>query len=134
MSNSIEVDRVAAEIVKTLQEYKNAVNVDVEKVADKIGKAAAKKVKANARTAGFRGTGDYIKAIGYKRLKGESALYHGRIVYAKAPHYRLTHLLEYGHATVNGGRTRAFPHWEEPEREAVDLFERELKGEIERGN
>ena len=41
-------------------------------------------------------------------------------------------LLEHGHATVNGGRTRAFPHWEEAEIQGVEQFEKELKEAIER--
>ena len=130
----MSVDAFADEIVKTLREYRNAVNVDVEKIANKVGKDAVKRVKENAEAAGIGGTGEYVKSITSKKLKSASALYSGRVIYAEAPHYRLTHLLEYGHATVNGGRTRAFPHWSEAEKAAAQQFERELKGEIEGGN
>ncbi len=40
-----------------------------------------------------------------------------------AGQYRLTHLLEYGHAKRGGGRTRAFPHISKGENLAI----RELK-------
>lgn len=129
---AIKPDEMASEIVKILTEYAGAVNVDVEKISERIGKQTAKKVKENARSAGFGGTGDYVKSITSTRNKYTKPTYHGRVVYAKAPHYRLTHLLEYGHATVNGGRTRAFPHWEEAEIQGVEQFEKELKEAIER--
>ena len=45
--------------------------------------------------------------------------------------YQLTHLLEHGHAIRNGtgrlpGMTRAFPHWEETERVAIEDFEKRI--------
>ena len=45
--------------------------------------------------------------------------------------YRLGHLLEYGHAKQNGGRTRSFPHWDKAQKIADALDER-IKGAIEK--
>lgn len=47
-----------------------------------------------------------------------------------AKHYRLTHLLEFGHAKQNGGRTRAFPHIAEVNDWAQEEVEKRMEGKI----
>lgn len=131
---TIKADQMAVEIVRIMTDYKGAIDVDVQKIAERVGKETAKKVRDNASSAGFGGTGKYVRSITSSTAKGHGAGYSGRVVYAKAPGYRLTHLLEHGHATVNGGRTRAFPHWESAEREGVAEFEKELREAIEHGS
>lgn len=44
--------------------------------------------------------------------------------------YRLTHLLEFGHAKQNGGRTRAFPHIAPVADKCPEIFERKLRDMI----
>ena len=44
--------------------------------------------------------------------------------------YRLTHLLEYGHATHNGSRTRAFKHIQPVEEEVSEEFEKKVREAI----
>ena len=131
MAQSVPPEQLAAAINKTLAEYAGLVDADVEEVVEKIGKEAAKKVKANIQSSGIGGTGAYLKSISSKKLKQDGHRF-ARIAYSKKPHYRLTHLLEFGHAKVNGGRTRAFPHWNAAAREARADFEKALKEKLKK--
>ena len=42
-------------------------------------------------------------------------------------------LIQYGHATKNGGRTRAFPHIQNVEEEIKNKFEQKVKEVIRNG-
>lgn len=67
------------------------------------------------------------------RVKEESGLnfYHATIHNQR--HYRLTHLLEYGHATRDGQRTRAFEHIKPVEELSTARLLKNIPKIIERG-
>lgn len=48
-------------------------------------------------------------------------------------YYRLTHLLEYGHDTRDGNRTRAFAHVKPVEKYCVEKLEKDIPKIIEKG-
>ena len=113
-----------AQLPDELRTILKAYSAEVEEAVDKAGEKAAKAAAAKLKTtspvrAGGRG-GAYAK--GWTTTKRGKA----RIVYNK-PHYQLTHLLEYGHATRNGGRTKAIPHIKPVEEEANKQFADEVK-------
>ncbi|WP_159446368.1 HK97 gp10 family phage protein [Acetoanaerobium noterae] len=97
----------------------------VETASLETAKETVKKLKASSP----KNNGKYAKAWTFTpRNNGLSKSY---VVHVKAPHYRLTHLLEYGHATRNGGRVPARPHIATAEKEAIEEFTKKVVQGIE---
>lgn len=120
----VTVDKFASEIQKTLHEFGDYIDQTV--VTDAVHKTAQETAEIIAKEAPKRGGGFYSKSItsGFSNRKGHK---YTETVFADAPFYRLTHLLEKPHATRNGGRTRAFPHWETGENGIVERLITHIK-------
>ena len=126
----IKIDQLAAEIAKGLADYSQDVVEKVNVSSERVGKEAVKRLK---RTSPKRpGSGKYAKSWTMK-TEPEVGQPHKRIVHVKAPHYRLAHLLEYGHAKVGGGRVEGRPHIRPAEEEVIREFTREVEEAIKRG-
>lgn len=97
------VDTVAGEIVLAIERYTEDVSKAIENKIDEKAKAIVDELKITSP----KDTGEYAKGWTSKKTKkgGE----YRRTVYNKAKP-SLTHLLEKGHATVDGGRTEEQPH------------------------
>lgn len=122
----INIDKLSLEIVKQLDLYKNVTVEIMENAVKKTAKKTAKTISQNADSA-FGGTGKYAKSWSYKKdgsLRGKWA--YSMVVYAKAPYYRLAHLLEKPHLKRDGTRWQGRPHIEPAEKVAEDILVNEI--------
>jgi len=125
---TIKIDKLADEIAKELAKYSQEVVEKVNISSEKIGKEAVKQLRQTSP----KKTGKYAKSwtMTTERAVGQP---HRRIVHAKTPHYRLTHLLEHGHAKRGGGRVEGRPHIRPAEEMVIETFVKEVEEAIERG-
>ena len=94
----------AVEIMTALEEYRDDVGEAMEKVLPEVAKEAANMVKSGAPGR----TGKY--ASGWRSKVEQSSVVSIDAVVFNAKTPGLPHLLEFGHAKRNGGRTAAIPH------------------------
>jgi hypothetical protein len=128
MASNVRIDQLAAEITRGLAEYSQDVVEKVNVSSEKVGKAAVKRLKQTSP----KRYGNYAKSWAMK-TETEVGQPHKRIVHVKAPHYRLAHLLEYGHAKKGGGRVAGIPHIRPAEEMVIEQFIREVEEAIKRG-
>ena len=81
-----------------LAKYSAGATEVLEEAIKEVSKEAVKKLKSTSP----RRTGDYKKSWAQQPETGRLKV--GAVVYARKPEYRLTHLLEKGHAKRGGGR------------------------------
>jgi len=131
VSAQIEIGGLASAVGRELEMYSSRVKTGVDQAVEYVGGELKNNIKRDARAAGIGGK-KYIRAMDLK--KTSSTLYGKSVTwYVKAPHYRLAHLLERGHMTVNGKKTRAFPHIQKNEEQAKKEFEDLVEGVIRKG-
>lgn len=111
MSKTIKPDQLAKEIEQALADYAGVTEEACEKGVSETANDAVKALRsAHPSGSGQYGSWDkYNKGWKVMQTKTDKR-YHRKATIHNATDYQLTHLLEKGHAKVNGGRTRAFPH------------------------
>lgn len=111
------ISGIADAIARELKRYNLVLKEDIDKITDLVTKEVVDELRNGPDTP--RATGDYAEGWTRTKVKGKW------IVHNKTD-YQLTHLLEKGHAKVNGGRVGARVHIAPIARKAVDKYENEI--------
>lgn len=130
-SSKVNIDDLSLEIIKELDAYQDVTQEIVESAVKRAAKETAKELRERAEAAFPRGSGEYAESWDYKRdgsLSGKKKF--SMVVYAKAPGYRLAHLLEHGHLTRNGRRTPGRAHIAPAEKLAREKLEFYIKSGV----
>ncbi|MGK8427398.1 HK97 gp10 family phage protein [Bacillus cereus] len=122
---SIQIGRLTDEITSQLRRYSQVISEDVEQITDELTSEGVEKIKNNIRNKKLIRSGSYVKGWTRKKV-GKSIFIHNRT------DYRLTHLLEKGHATANGGRVFGTPHIAPVEDWMVSAYEKRIEKAIEK--
>ena len=120
-TDRVKIDQMAHVIMEGLQEYADLATDDMKAAVKKDGNEAKKDVQAGAPVR----SGKYKKSWTVKTTKENSNSL--ELTVHSRNRYQLAHLLEFGHAKRNGGRTRAFPHIAPAEQRAAELLEKEVE-------
>ena len=118
---SIDLSKQMNEI---LEKYADQITGEIKPIVEKVCKDSVRTLKETSPRR-KKGRKHYANGWTYKQtdswLKGYSA-----VIYNKSKP-KLTHLLEKGHAKVNGGRVPAKEHIAPVEKKAIREFEESLK-------
>lgn len=126
MSRRTTVNDFTGEVTRICEVWTDEIVKEVNEAVESVGRKTAEDLKV---AGGFEDrTGKYRRGWTVdiqKNRFGVTATVHNK-------EYQLTHLLEFGHAKQNGGRTRAFPHIANAEEEAKKMLEEEIRKAVEK--
>lgn len=107
----MQINQLNDAIMEELNRYAHVAKEEVEELAERTANEGAATLKSTSP----KRKGKYAKSWRVKKVGTSFVIHNSR-------HYQLTHLLEKGHAKVNGGRVAARPHIQPVEQEAIEQF------------
>ena len=109
MSNTIKPEELQEVLQDFLENYAEDIEEDVKEATNTIVKDAKRELVQTSPKSGVARDTKYYKGWALKNGTKNKKNRYTRVIWNKT-NYQLTHLLEFGHATRNGGRTSAIPH------------------------
>lgn len=129
MGKNIKLDKLSDAIAEELTLYHSDINEKIDKLS---AKAAKELVTLTRATAPVGERGSFKRNITSKQItKSKNGSKYAWCV--KPPDHRLTHLLVHGHATKDGGRTKADPFLENALDTVLPMYEESVKEAIKNG-
>ena len=129
----VEPDQFSKALIGILDDYGEDVVEEVKKAVDVTARDLVKETKQTAprKTIGGRPAGTYANHISSK-VGRDTPYAYSKIWYVKSPEYRLTHLLNNGHALRQGGRWEGTGFLTKASKTHSVNFEKRLKEGIRR--
>lgn len=109
-----KIKGISNEFSKILSEYKEEVLEGMANVREEVAKETVKELKSTSPKKKGVGGGKYAKGWKVSNVRGKIVIHNKK--------YQLTHLLEYGHAKVNGGRVAPRVHIRPAEEKAIKSY------------
>ena len=131
MSNTIKADELQKALTDYLENYVEDIEEDVKDTVTEVAKEAKQELVQTSPRSGIARKTKYYKGWAIRNGgRTRKNHYYGKTVWNKT-NYQLTHLLEFGHATRNGGRTNPQPHIRPVEEKYgtkfADLLEKKIR-------
>lgn len=130
MSNNIKPEELAEVVNKYLTNYAENIEENVKKTTDSLTKQAVQELKAKSPKSNHGRKKSYYKGWAKQTSQKNKNKYVIKI--HNKTNYQLTHLLEFGHTTRDGGRTKAIPHIRPIEKKYNELYEKTIITTIQR--
>jgi len=126
MAKKVNPYDISAVIAEELQKYSEEVTDKVKQAIDEVASELVENLKQDSPKR--PGSGVYAKSWTSKVEYEDHLIKRVRVYNRK--HYQRTHLLEYGHAKVGGGRVAGIPHIKPNEEKAIEELERRIEEAI----
>lgn len=127
MARNVRIEEMASAIMESMEEYADLATEDLKKAVKSAGEAVRDEIMGKAP----KRTGAYRKSWAVKNIK-ETSNSLEVTVYSR-DRYRLTHLLEFGHAKRGGGRVAGRPHIAPAEKTGMERLEAEIERSLKNG-
>lgn len=127
MSTRVDPAGLAAAVIDELDQFAKLTEEELGRAVERTGESVRRDISEHAP----RDTGAYARSWTVK--KGHAGATTSSVVVHSKSRYRLTHLLEFGHAKRGGGRVAARPHIEPARERGEKTLEELIESEMSHG-